>query len=112
MLLQLLKLRDLNHLDVIDQYVMPAFQAPSACELPAKQLVSLLAIVGHSGLLRRSASDGPVASPDGRRLLQQLQQHAVIVTTSGAMRINSISALHMPASLGCKVLLPSVLSPA
>ena len=101
--MQLLKLREVTHLDVIDRYIMPAFQAEAACSLPADQLVSMLAFIGHSGLLQRTAADGPIRSPDGARLLKQLQRHAVIATNQGLLRISNILALHLPASLGCKV---------
>lgn len=100
----MLGLRDLTYLDVIERFIMPAFRAQAARELPADQLVSFLAFVGHSQLLQRDAFDGPVSSAEGSCLLEQLQRHAVICTDQGSVRFDDAPALHMPMSLGCKVL--------
>ncbi|DBA78596.1 TPA: hypothetical protein ACH3X1_008526 [Trebouxia sp. C0004] len=70
---------------------------------PADRLVAMLAFVGHSQLLQRTVADGPVSTPEGIRLLQQLQRHAVICTEQGPMRFADAPALHMPMSLGCKI---------
>ncbi len=102
--MQILGVRDLSHLDVIVRYVMPAFQADSACHSPSEHLVALLAFIGHSQLLQRTVADGPISTPEGIRLLEQLQRDAVICTEQGPMRLADAPALHMPMSLGCKVL--------
>lgn len=102
--MQILGVRELTHLDVIERYIMPAFKADSACGSPADQLVAMLAFIGHSQLLQRTVADGPVSTPEGIRLLEQLQRHAVICTEQGPMRFADAPALHMPMSLGCKVL--------
>lgn len=83
---------------------MPAFQADSACNSPADQLVAMLAFIGHSQLIQRTVADGPVSTPEGIRLLEQLQRDAVICTEQGPMRFADAPVLHMPMSLGCKVL--------
>ena len=102
--MQILGVRDLTHLDVIERYVMPAFQADSACNSPAAHLVAMLAFIGHSQLLQRTVADGPVSTPEGIRLLEQLQRDAIICTEHGPVRLADAPALHMPMSLGCKVL--------
>lgn len=102
--MQILGVRDLTYLDVIERYVMPAFKADSACNSPADQLVAMLAFIGHSQLLQRTAAfDGPISKPEGIRLLEQLQRHAVICTEQGPMRFADAPALHLHLSLGCKV---------
>lgn len=101
--MQILGVCDLTHLDVIVRYIMPVFKAQSVRSLPAEQLVSFLAFIGHSDLLHRTSSDGPVSSLEGKRLLEELQRHAVIATDHGPMRFGDNLALHMPKSLGCKV---------
>ena len=88
-------------MDIIDMHILPALKSDQACRLPPDTLVSCLAFISLSSLPSSSKFDA--RSPDtaeGKRLLKQLQQCAVICTNRGAMRVASNEPIHFPVSLG------------
>lgn len=102
--LQILGVRKVKFKDIIDRHIQPAFRSEQACQLPTAALVSYLAFISHSGLLSYAKFDAKMPdSVEGRQLVKQLQQCAVVCTNRGPVSIASGLAIHFPVSLGNKV---------
>ena len=100
----MLGVKSITFKDIIHSLILPAFRSDQACELPPSLLVSYWAFISLSGLLNTSKADarGPDTA-DGRKLLKQLQQCAVVCTNKGPMRVGRGVAIHVPVSLGNQV---------
>ena len=102
-ILQVLGVRSITFTDIIDRHILPAFKSDQACQLPPDVLVSYLAFVSLSGLLSTSKFDAAPDTAQGKKLLKQLQQCAVICTNRGPVQVASSEAIHFPVSLGNQV---------
>lgn len=96
-------MRSITFVDIIDRHILPAFKSDQACQLPPDTLVSYLAFISLSGLLITSKFDAAPDTAQGKKLLKQLQQFAVICTNRGAMQVSTSEAIHLPVSLGNQV---------
>lgn len=101
--LQVLGVKRITFMDIIDRHILPAFKSDQACQLPPDVLVSYLAFVSLSGLLSTSKFDAIPDTAQGKKLLKQLQQYAVMYTNRGAVQVASSKAIHFPVSLGNQV---------
>lgn len=101
--LQVLGVKSITFMDIIDRHILPAFKSDQAYQLPPDMLVSYLAFISLSGLLSTSKFDAIPDTAQGKKLLKQLQRCAVIHTNRGAMQVASSKAIHLPVSLGNQV---------
>lgn len=101
--LQVLGVRSITFMDIIDRHILPAFKSDQACQMPPDILVSYLAFISLSGLLSTSKFDAAPDTTQGKKLLKQLQQCAVICTNRGPVQVVSSEAIHFPVSLGNQV---------
>ena len=108
--LQVLGMKSITFLDIIDRHILPAFNSDQACQLSPNVLVSYLAFISLSGLLSTSKFDAAPDTAQGKKLLKQLQQSAIIWTNRGAMKVANNEAIHFPVSLGSQVCLDSPFS--
>lgn len=97
--LQVLGFSDVTCLHIINEHIMPAFKSPAASALPHATLASHLAFIGSSGLLHTHSQDGQPDSAVGKQLLQNLRQHAVVVTPKRAVRVCEGTPLHFPLGM-------------
>lgn len=105
--LQVLGVKSITFLDIIDRHILPAFNSDQACQLSSNVLVSYLAFISLSGLLSTSKFDAAPDTAQGKKLLKQLQQSAIIWTNRGATKVANNEAIHFPVSLGNQVCLDS-----
>ena len=79
-------------------------KSDQACDLTPDILVSFLAFISLSGLLKTGKADaGAPSTTEGRSLLKQLQQWGVLCTDKGPVRVASRVPVYFPVSLGNQV---------